>query len=115
MESLQWAGITPDKGVGIGGPHAPYRQSERKAIYKQYADQLVKEGNAYYAFDTPEELEQLRKELEAAKAANTSYNWNVRERMKNSITLGLAEAERRIHAGDPYVIRIKMPSRKKLY
>jgi glutamyl-tRNA synthetase len=68
IESLKWAGITPNEGIGFGnGPHAPYKQSERREIYKKYADQLVNEGKAYYAFDTPEELEQLRKELKKAR------------------------------------------------
>ena len=109
LESLKWAGIMPDEGVGIGGPHAPYRQSERKEIYKIYAEQLVADGNAYYAFDTPEELERLRKELEAAKASNTSYSWNVRGLMHNSLTLSDAEVQQKLNAGDPFVIRIKMP------
>lgn len=109
IESLKWAGIMPNEGVGIGGPHAPYRQSERKAVYKQYAEQLIADGFAYYAFDTPEELEKLRKELEEAKASNTSYSYHVRGRMTNSLTLPAADVKRRLDAGDPYVIRIKMP------
>lgn len=109
LESLKWAGIMPDEGVGVGGPHAPYRQSERKEIYKAYALQLVENDKAYYAFDTPEELDHLRKELEAAKASNTSYSWNVRGLMKNSLTLSAAEVQQKLDAGEPYVIRIKMP------
>lgn len=109
LEALKWAGIMPDEGVGVGGPHAPYRQSERKEIYKEYAEQLIADGHAYYAFDTPEELERLRKELEAAKASNTSYSWNVRELMKNSLTLSESEVQKKLDAGDSYVIRIKMP------
>jgi glutamyl-tRNA synthetase len=109
IESLRWAGIMPNEGVGIGGPHAPYKQSERKALYRQYADKLVNDGNAYYAFDTPEELEKLRKELEAAKASNTSYSHQVRGRMKNSLTLSKEEVKRKLESGEPFVIRIKMP------
>ncbi len=109
IESLKWAGIMPDEGVGVGGPHAPYKQSERKAIYREYAEKLVNDGNAYYAFDTPEELEKLRKELEVAKAGNTSYSYLVRGRMKNSLTLPDDEVKKRISAGESYVIRIKMP------
>jgi glutamyl-tRNA synthetase len=109
VESLRWAGIMPNEGIGIGGPHAPYKQSERKAIYRQYADKLVQDGFAYYAFDTPEELEMLRKELEAAKTGNTSYSHLVRGRMKNSLTLTSAEVSSLIASGESYVIRIKMP------
>lgn len=109
IESLRWAGIMPNEGVSIGGPHAPYKQSERKALYRQYADKLVSDGNAYYAFDTPEELEKLRKELEEAKVSNTSYSHQVRGRMKNSLTLSMEEVRRRLESGQPYVIRIKMP------
>jgi glutamyl-tRNA synthetase len=109
IESLRWAGIMPDEGVGVGGPHAPYKQSERKAIYREYAEKLVNDGNAYYAFDTPEELDKLRKELEQAKAGNTSYSYLVRGIMKNSLTLPEDEVRKRISAGESYVIRIKMP------
>jgi glutamyl-tRNA synthetase len=109
IESLKWAGIMPDEGVGIGGPHAPYRQSERKAIYRQYAEKLVEDGNAYYAFDTSEELENLRKELEEAKVSNTSYSSHVRGRMKNSLTLSAEEVKQKLAAGDSFVIRIRMP------
>ncbi len=109
IESLCWAGIMPNEGVGIGGPHTPYRQSERKAVYRQFAEKLVNEGKAYYAFDTPEELEKLRKELEEAKASNTSYSHQVRGRMKNSLTIPANEVKQRLESGAPFVIRIKMP------
>ncbi len=109
IDSLKWAGIMPDEGVGIGGPHAPYRQSERKEIYREYAEQLVDDGYAYYAFDTSEELEKLRKELEDAKASNTSYSSKVRGRMKNSLTLPADVVDQKLRAGEPFVIRIKMP------
>jgi glutamyl-tRNA synthetase len=110
VESLKWAGIIPNEGIGFGnGPHAPYKQSERKELYKKYADQLVAEGKAYYAFDSPEELEQLRKQLEAAKASNTSYSYHVRQKMCNSLTLSAEEVKTRLSSGAPFVIRIKMP------
>ena len=109
LESLKWAGIMPNEGVGIGGPHAPYRQSERKAVYREFAEQLISNGKAYYAFDTAEELEKLRKELEEAKASNTSYSHQVRHRMKNSISLPADEVKKLLEAGTPFVIRIKMP------
>lgn len=112
IEALKWCGIEPGEGVGFGdGPHAPYRQSERKekGVYKQYAEQLVKSGYAYYAFDTSEELEEMRKKLEAAKATNASYNAITRQNMKNSLTLSEDEVNKRITSGESYVIRIKMP------
>lgn len=84
IESLKWCGITYDEGVGIGGPHSPYRQSERKELYRQYADQLVKEGHAYYAFDTPEALEEMRERLKARGVATPQYDAFTRLDMTNS-------------------------------
>lgn len=112
IEALKWCGIEPGEGVGFGdGPHAPYRQSERKekGIYKQYAQQLIDSGHAYYAFDTSEELDTMRKRLEAAKAKSTSYNAITRQEMKNSLTLSEDEVKRKLESGDPYVVRIKIP------
>lgn len=110
INALKWCGIEPNEGVGFGnGPHAPYRQSERKGLYRQYAMQLVESGHAYYAFDTSEELEDMRKKLEAAKAVSSAYNAVTRMNMKNSITLPEDEVKRRLDAGDEYVIRIKLP------
>lgn len=117
IESLKWCGIVPNEGVGFGeGPHAPYRQSERKAqgLYQQYADQLVKDGYAYYAFDTSEELEEMRKRLEAAKAKHASYNAVTRQHMKNSLTLPEDDVKRRIESGETYVIRIKIPRNEEI-
>ncbi len=112
VESLAWLGITFDEGVHVGGPHAPYRQSERKAMYRQYADQLIADGYAYYAFDTAEELDAMR---ERFKATNTSsYNYVTREAMKNSLTLPADEVQRRLDAGDAYVIRIKIPRKEEI-
>ncbi|NQT76564.1 MAG: glutamate--tRNA ligase [Bacteroidetes bacterium] len=109
IESFRWCGIEFDEGVGAGGDFAPYRQSERKQIYRQYADQLIEKGHAYYAFDTTEELETMRKELEASGARYTSYNQESRMKMTNSLTLPNEEVMRRLSVGDPFVIRIKMP------
>lgn len=115
IESLRWCGIEPNEGVGFGdGPYAPYRQSERKAMYRQYAEQLVNSGHAYYAFDTPEELEEMRKRLEAAKVAAPAYNAVTRSNMKNSLTLSEDEVKRRIAAGENYVIRIKIPRNEEI-
>ncbi|MGE0634987.1 MAG: glutamate--tRNA ligase [Bacteroidia bacterium] len=109
IDSLKWVGIEPNEGVGFGdGPHAPYRQSERKDTYRQFAEQLVKSGHAYYAFDTSEELEALRKKLEAAKAPVTAYGSAVRMEMKNSLTLSADEVAAKLSAGEQYVIRIKI-------
>ncbi|UTA67867.1 glutamate--tRNA ligase [Emticicia sp. 21SJ11W-3] len=114
LEALSWIGINIDEGQGVGGPDAPYRQSERKAIYRQYADQLLASGKAYYAFDTADELEEMRKKLEEAKVDNTSYNAVTRMQMKNSLTLPKEEVEARIAKGDPYVIRLKVPLKEEI-
>ena len=108
IESLKWCGIEIDEGVGVGGPHAPYRQSERKEIYLKYAKQLVEAGWAYYAFDTSEELDALRKEAEAA-GQTFAYNYAVREKLPTSLSLSAEEVEERIARGDIWVVRFKMP------
>lgn len=116
IESLKWCGITPNEGVGFGdGPYAPYKQSERKekGVYEQYARQLVNSGNAYYAFDTPDELEEMRKRMEAAKAS-FSYNSVTRQTMKNSLVLSEDEVRRRLDAGEHYVIRVKLPRNEEI-
>lgn len=114
LNALKWVGITIDEGVKEGGPFAPYRQSERKPMYMQYAQKLVAEGNAYYAFDTPEELDIMREELKAAKVATPQYNTITRVRMKNSLTLPEDEVKRRLEAGEPYVIRLKVPRKDEI-
>ena len=109
IEALKWSGIIPNEGVGFGdGPYAPYRQSERKGLYKQYADQLVKSGHAYYAFDEAEALEQLRKDMESRKQT-FAYNAQTRVNLKNSLTLSAAETEKLLSEGTHYVIRLKVP------
>lgn len=108
LEALKWAGIEIDEGQGVGGPHAPYRQSERKEMYRQYAEQLIANGKAYYAFDTAEEIEAMRKRLEEAGADAAQYNAITRLQMTNSLTLPVDEVQQRITNGDPYVIRIKI-------
>ena len=109
IEALKWCGIEPNEGVGYGGPHAPYRQSERKPMYRAYAEELVNKGWAYYAFDTPEELDNIRKQAELAKMPNWQYNSISRNTMKNSLTLPADEVTQRIANGDAYVVRFKMP------
>lgn len=107
-ESLKWCGIKPDEGVLEGGPYGPYRQSERKDLYRQYAEKLVEKGDAYYAFDAPEELELLRYSAEK-KGQTFTYNSSVRDKLKNSLSLPEPEWKRFIREDKPYVIRYKMP------
>ena len=111
-ESFKWLGIDFDEGVGFGGPHSPYRQSERAAqgLYRKYADQLIASGHAYYAFDTPEELEAMRLRLKETGSSVQQYNHVTRANMTNSLTLSKEEVEQRIAAGESYVVRMKMPS-----
>ncbi|MGE4288540.1 MAG: glutamate--tRNA ligase [Salinivirgaceae bacterium] len=108
MESLEWCGIKVDEGIREGGKYGPYRQSERRAIYKKFADQLIASGNAYYAFDTPEALDELRKNAEANKETFT-YNAATRNELNNSLRLSKSEVEQKIASGENYVIRFKMP------
>ncbi len=114
LRSLEWVGIKIDEGVGVGGPHAPYRQSERKAIYSQYATQLIESGHAYYAFDTEQELEAMRERLKAAGVAIQQYNSITRMEMRNSLTLPPEEVQALIQAGTPYVIRLKVPRKEEV-
>ncbi len=109
IESLRWLGIEPDEGVGYGGEKGPYRQSERKGMYMQYAQQLLDNGYAYYAFDTPAELTEVRERAKQAKVAAWQYNSITRNSMKNSLTMPADEVQAKLDAGDPYVIRFKMP------
>lgn len=104
MDCLDWCGITPDESPQTGGEYGPYRQSERKAIYREYAEQLVQQGNAYYAFDTPEELDKKREEF-----PNFQYGHTHRNELRNSIFLPVNEVQDLLDAGTPHVIRIKMP------
>ena len=119
IEALRWCGIIPDEGVDADGhvvetpsakhPHAPYRQSQRRPIYRDYADQLVEAGWAYYAFDTPEELDDCRKEAEAAGQTFT-YNAVTRMKMRNSLTLNEAEVRRLLEDTTTWTVRFKMPA-----
>lgn len=104
VNSLRWLGIMPTEGPDIGGEYGPYRQSERKEIYAKYAQELLDNGNAYYAFDTPEELTAKRETI-----ANFQYGNATRMMMRNSLTLGEAETKTLLQAGTPYVIRMKIP------
>lgn len=100
IEAFKWLGIRFDEGVGIGGQYGPYRQSERRSIYKEYVKQLLDAGKAYIAFDTPEELDAKRKEIE-----NFQYDASTRGQMRNSLTLSASEVSRLIEEGNQYVVR----------
>lgn len=108
IKSLEWCGMKFDEGVGIGGDYAPYRQSERKNIYKKYADYLIEKKLAYYAFDTPEELDEMRKQ-KGSDGQPLQYNAAVRLHKKNSLSLSCDEVRKYIDEALPYVIRIKIP------
>ena len=103
IESFRWLGIKFDEGVSFGGEHGPYRQSERRSIYKKYVDQLLAADKAYIAFDTPEQLEAKRAEVQ-----NFQYDARTRGEMNNSLTLPKEEVERRIADGEQYVVRFKV-------
>jgi len=108
-EALEWTGMHTDEDPWKGGEFGPYRQSERKPMYRQYADQLIEAGHAYYAFDTAEELEEMRERLKRAKVPNPQYNNAIRMTMRNSLTMSADEVQAKLDAGDPYTIRVKMP------
>ena len=108
FEALEWLGIAPDETIGKNEKFGPYRQSERKAMYQQYADQLINSGWAYYAFDTAESLDAMRKEAEAA-GKTFIYNHSVREQLDNSLTISREKVTERIASGEQYVIRFKTP------
>ena len=109
VEALQWCGLSPDEGPGFGGDYGPYRQSERKAMYMDYALRMVATGNAYYAFDTSEELDAKREEAVAEGNHSFKYGVDTRGAMKNSLTLSAAETKALLDSGADYTIRLKMP------
>ena len=109
INALKWCNLEIDEGPGLNESKGPFRQSERKPIYKKYVDQLVESGNAYYAFDTSEELEKMRELAKKAKMPNWQYNTITRNSMKNSLSLSKEEIENRFAKNEPCAIRIKMP------
>jgi len=115
FECLDWCGLTPDESVRNEGAYGPYRQSDRKPIYRQYAEQLVQQGHAYYAFDTPAELEQMREQLKSAENPSPQYDHRSRSRMRNSLSLSPEDCRALIDGGTPYVIRIKMPEAEQVH
>jgi glutamyl-tRNA synthetase len=109
FDCLRWCGLEADESVLHGGPYGPYRQSERKESYRQYAEQLVKDGYAYYAFDTREELEIMREDLKSPENPSPQYDHTSRKKMKNSLTLAEREVKDLLDKNTAHVIRIKMP------
>ena len=113
-KSLHWLGINPVESPWDGGESAPYRQSERKPMYKQYAQQLIDSGFAYYAFDTPKELEEMRERLTEARVVNPQYSVITRLTMKNSLSLSKEVVDAKLASGEPYVIRLKVPKKEEV-
>ena len=114
VNCLQWCGLEPDESPLKGGPYAPYRQSERKSLYRDYAEKLVSAGHAYYAFDTPEELEKMRADFKTDPHSSPQYDARVRAHMKNSLTLSADETQKLLSDGVPHVIRIRMPENEEV-
>jgi glutamyl-tRNA synthetase len=109
---LAWCGLEPDESVLKPGEHAPYRQSERKAIYWQYAQQLIQDGHAYYAFDTPEELEKMREQYKSEQNPTPQYNHSLRKHMRNSLTMSEQEVAAALANHTPFVVRLKVPENR---
>jgi len=114
LKSLEWVGIKIDEGVGAGGPYAPYRQSERKPLYQEYASKLINDGLAYYAFDTEQDLEAMRERLKKAGSDNQQYSSINRLEMRNSLTLSKEEVDKLLKSETPYVIRLKVPANEEV-
>lgn len=114
FDTLKWCGLEPDESVQHGGNYGPYRQSERKEIYRRYAEQLVKDSHAYYAFDTPEELEKMRQDFRTEQNPSPQYDHSIRMKMRNSLTLTEEETQQLLANGTKHVIRIKMPEHEKI-
>ena len=113
-ETLSWCGLEPDESPKHGGAFGPYRQSERKEIYRKYAEELVKKGHAYYAFDTAEELDAMRTQLRTTENPSPQYDRAVRMQMRNSLTLSSPEVDTLLQSHVPHVVRIKMPETERL-
>ncbi len=109
LDCLKWAGLEPDESPVHGGAYGPYRQSERKNLYRKYAEQLVANGQAYYAFDTPEDLEKMRQDFKTDQNPSPQYDHSIRQKMRNSLVLAADETKKLLDAGTRHVIRIRMP------
>jgi glutamyl-tRNA synthetase len=114
QECLAWCGLTPDESPLHGGQYGPYRQSERKELYRQFAEQLVTQGHAYYAFDTPAALDEMRVKFKTESNPSPQYNHAIRQQMRNSLTLSQEEVNKLLAENTPHVIRIKMPDNEQI-
>jgi len=114
IKSLEWAALKVDEGPGFGGEASPYRQSERSEIYMKYAQELLDKGFAYYAFDTPEEIEHMKESLKTAENPTPKYDVFTRQSMQNSLTLDASETQAKLESGQPYVIRLKVPQNEQV-
>ena len=114
LEALRWCGLEADEDVNKGGPFAPYRQADRDEVYRNYVQVLVDCGHAYYAFDTPEELDDLRHQYQKEGQEQFQYNVTSRNQLKNSLTLPEVEVRQRMDRGDPFVIRILIPENQEV-
>lgn len=114
VDSLRWAGIMPNEGFSLGGEYGPYKQSERKHLYRKYAEQLVESGHAYYAFDTTEELDEMRKRHSKSGDSDRQYSAATRLEMKNSLSLSDSEVQENLQQGVPYVIRLNVPENEEI-
>ena len=114
MDALSWAGLKLDEGIEQGGNYGPYRQSDRKELYKQYADQLVASGHAYIAFDTKEEIEAMKTTFASPENPSPSYNFETRQKMRNTIALDANTVEALQKEKTPFVIRIKVPKNEEI-
>jgi len=114
LEALHWCGLEPDEDVVRGGANSPYRQSERSAIYREYIQILIDRQHAYYAFDTPEELESIRDKHQQDRGEVFQYNIHTRKQLSNSLTLSSEEVRHRIDNGEPYVVRIHIPENQEV-
>jgi glutamyl-tRNA synthetase len=112
FDCLSWAGLVPDESPMHGGDFGPYRQSERKQSYRQYAEQLINDGHAYYAFDTPEELEKMRIDFKTETNPSPQYDHTIRMKMRNSLSLGSDEVKQLLDNNTRHVIRVKMPEQE---
>jgi len=110
LEALNWLGIQPEESVEVGGNYGPYRQSERRELYKSHVEQLIENGKAYYAFDSPEDLEEMREREQANGKHSPKYDASIRMTMKNSLTLSDAEVQEYLKAGDNVTVRMLIPS-----
>ncbi|MCB0775034.1 MAG: glutamate--tRNA ligase [Chitinophagaceae bacterium] len=114
FDCLKWCGLEPNESVQHGGSYGPYRQSERKELYRKYAEQLVNDGYAYYAFDTTEELDKMRNDFKTEKNPSPQYDHSIRTKMHNSLTLTDTEVKELLATNTRHVIRIKMPEQESI-